>query len=61
VVALAEGVVLLRAVVPVLRAVGSVDAADCVVEEDGVGTDDMVVVLVWVDSVACCIRSFLSV
>jgi len=57
----AEGVVLLLAVVTVLRVVGPVDEADCVVEEDGVGTDDSVVVLIWVDSVACCIQSVLIV
>ena len=59
-VAVAEGVVLLLAVVTVLRVVGPVDEADCLVEED-VGTDDSVVVLMWVDSVACCLRSVLIV
>ena len=57
----AEGVVLLLAVVTVLRVVGPVDEADCVVKEDGVGTDDSVVVLVWVDSVAGCVLSFLII
>ena len=52
---------LLLAVVTVLRVVGPVDEADCVVKEDGVGTDDSVVVLMWVDSVACCLRSVLIV
>ena len=50
----------LLAVVTVLRGVGSVDDADDVVEED-VGNDDSVVVLVFVDSVAGCVRSFLAV
>jgi len=52
---------LLRAVVPMRRVVGPVEAADGVVEEEDVGTDDRVVVLVWVDSVACCIRFFRAV
>ena len=52
---------LFLAVVPVQRVVGPVDAADGVVEEEDVGTDDSVVVLVWVDSVAGCVLSFLII
>ena len=61
VVARAAGVMLLLAVVPVLRVLGPVEAADGVVEEEDVGTDDSVVALVWVDSVACCVLSFLII